>query len=189
MPSDSPPPAVSAHEHLPQIDLVLRLPVQGIGDCLSLVKKNNRSVFSGKPSPHPLAQLGQRHRISMPLVMNQLMIPFRENIQIIICGGAILHVLPFKCASSSGKMFESAAPFRLFIHAYPCYLWAILFHKHSPGPVHTRLSLFVYRLPCSREFETAAAGPSKDEIPGLDLLAVRFPGGSNDWPRRRANAG
>ncbi len=89
LPADSLTPAVANDEELAEMDLVRLLAVQGVGDDRPLFFQQDRRVVTGKPSRHPLDELGQAHRIAMTFVSNQLVIEAAEKLKVVTCGATV----------------------------------------------------------------------------------------------------
>ncbi len=70
--------------------VIARLPMP----CLRrpLATKSCR-VFALNPTIHPLSQLGNPHRVAVPFVAKELMVPFGQQIQVTCCGNAMVHLL------------------------------------------------------------------------------------------------
>jgi len=81
----------SNDKKLPQIDLLLVLAKEGISDDGIWFLHEHSAIFAGEPCVHALLQLWHGHAVSMPLIANQLMVQFREQVRVVQGGKAKVH--------------------------------------------------------------------------------------------------
>jgi len=91
------PAAVAHDKKLPQIDFCRQLTEEGVGDHFAVIFKKYGGIFGREPCPHALLQFGNRHRVEVALVADELVIQLCKQRAIIRIGMATIQLLWFGC--------------------------------------------------------------------------------------------
>jgi hypothetical protein len=97
--ADSSAPVFSPHEDLPQVNVVSIPSKQGVSDDFPALLDDRGLIFPSEPVRHALCELGNRHRVSMSFIADELRVEYPQSLCILNRRRPKLH-----CALTVGPM-------------------------------------------------------------------------------------